>query len=137
MTKKTILFICVENANRSIMAETFARHHGGEEFEIYSAGSKPSGKVNPDALKVLQEKNINISAAHSKGFKELPVQKFDYAVAMGCADTCPYVPTIKYIEWNIEDPKGKSLDTFRKVRDEIEQKVLDLLKEIKHTMSSF
>jgi len=129
MEKIRILFVCVENSCRSQMAEGFARKYGGDEFEVFSAGSKPSGIVNPDAIKVMKEAGINISGQSSKGFESLPYHKFDYIVTMGCQDTCPYFPAQKKVEWQIEDPKGKGLEVFRKVRDEIGKKVKELLNE--------
>ena len=129
MNKGKVLFVCVENSCRSQMAEGFARKYGGDEFEVFSAGSKPSGIVNPDAIKVMKEAGINISGQSSKGFESLPYHKFDYIVTMGCQDTCPYFPAQKKVEWQIEDPKGKGLEVFRKVRDEIGKKVKELLNE--------
>lgn len=129
MEKIRILFVCVENSCRSQMAEGFARKYGGDEFEVFSAGSKPSGIVNPDAIKVMKEAGINISGQSSKGFESLPYHRFDYIVTMGCQDTCPYFPAQKKVEWQIEDPKGKGLEVFRKVRDEIGKKVKELLNE--------
>jgi arsenate reductase len=111
------------------MAEGFARKFGGDEFEVFSAGSKPSGIVSPDAIKVMKEIGIDISDQTSKGFELLPYNKFDYIVTMGCQDACPYFPAQKKVEWQIEDPKGKGIEVFRKVRDGIGNKVKELLNE--------
>jgi len=113
------------------MAEGFARKYGGDEFEVFSAGSKPSGIVNPDAIKVMKEIGIDISDQTSKGFELLPYNKFDYIVTMGCKDVCPYFPAKERIDWEIEDPKGKNLENFIKVRNEIEMKVKELLTKMK------
>jgi glutathione/glutaredoxin type arsenate reductase len=129
MNKSKVLFVCVENSCRSQMAEGFAKKHGGDKIEAFSAGSKPAGIVNPDAIKVMKEIGIDISDQTSKGFELLPYNKFDYIVTMGCQDTCPYFPAQKKVEWQIEDPKGKGLEVFRKVRDEIGKKVKELLNE--------
>ena len=126
---KTVLFVCVENSCRSQMAEGLARHIGNGIIEVYSAGSKPLGKVNFDAVKVMGEAGIDISNALSKGFNDLPIKKFDYVITLGCKDICPFVPADEHIEWQIEDPKGKDLDFFRKVRDEIKNKITDLIKK--------
>jgi arsenate reductase len=109
------------------MAEGFARKFGGDKIGAYSAGSKASGAVNSDAIKVMQEIGIDISDQTSKGFELLPYNKFDYIVTMGCKDVCPYFPAKEKIDWQIEDPKGKGLDVFRRVRDEIGGKVKEIL----------
>jgi len=133
------LFVCVENSCRSQMAEGFAKKHGGDKIEAFSAGSKPAGIVSPDAIKVMKEIGIDISDQTSKGFELLPYNKFDYIVTMGCKDVypeqsrgvCPYFPAKERIDWEIEDPKGKGLEVFRKVRDEIGNKVKGLLIKMK------
>ena len=127
---KRVLFVCVENSCRSQMAEAFANFYGAKVVEGYSAGSNPSGKVNPDAARVMQEENFDISGQRSKGFRDLPVKDFDYIVTMGCEDVCPFVPGKKHIEWDIEDPKGKSLYFFRQVREKIRGKVKSLIRAI-------
>jgi arsenate reductase len=128
---KKVLFVCVENSCRSQMAEGWARHLGEGALEAYSAGSKPSGTVNPDAVKVMAESGVDISGQGSKGFFDLPVKEFDYVVTMGCKDVCPFVPAGRHIEWQIEDPKGKDLDNFRKARDVIKMKVTGLIETLK------
>jgi protein-tyrosine-phosphatase len=127
---KKILFVCVENSCRSQMAEGFAKALGGLKFEAYSAGSNPSGKVNPEAIKVMRQIGIDISTAKSKGFNELAVKEFDYVVTMGCKDICPFVPAKKHIDWEIEDPKGKGEEFFRKTRDQIKEKIESLIREV-------
>jgi arsenate reductase len=124
---KRVLFVCIENSCRSQMAEGFARQLGRGILEVYSAGSKPSGIVNPDAIKAMREAGIDISRQQSKGFNDLPVKEFDHVVTLGCRDTCPFIPAKKHIEWQIDDPKGKSADEFRKTRDEIRGKVKELI----------
>lgn len=132
MSDKTrMLFVCVENSCRSQIAEGFAKKYGGDKIEAYSAGSKPSGVVNPDAVAIMKEIGIDISGHTSKGFMDLPYQAFDYIITMGCQDTCPYFPAREKIDWQIEDPKGKGLETFRKVRDEIKEKVEALIVKVK------
>jgi len=112
------------------MAEGFARKFAGDLLEVYSAGSKPSGKVDPYATKVMWEKSIDIFSQKSKGFADLPVKNFDYVISMGCKEVCPFVPAKKHIEWDIPDPKGKGIEYFRTVRDDIKEKVLRLVLEI-------
>ncbi len=123
-----LLFVCVENSCRSQMAEGFAKYYG-KEISVYSAGSRPSGGVNPMAVDVMEEKGIDISNQKSKGLDALPRDDFDFVITMGCGDNCPTVSAKKRIEWRIKDPKGASIEVFREVRDEIEKKVLELLRE--------
>ncbi len=126
---KKIVFVCVENASRSQMAQGFAETHGQGKMEVYSAGSRPSSQVDPLAIEVMKEKGIDLSARRPKSLNDLPPIEMDYLVTMGCEETCPAIPAKKVIEWEIPDPKGKSLDTFRNIRDMIEEKVRTLLKE--------
>jgi len=127
---KRVLFVCVENSCRSQMADGFAKVLGKGKIESYSAGSMPSGKVDPDAIEAMQKIGIDISAAKSKGFNDLTVKDFDYVIAMGCKDTCPFVSAKEHIDWQIEDPKGKGEYFFYKTRDLIKEKVEQLIKEV-------
>lgn len=126
MTKR-ILFVCVENANRSQMAEAFARIHGGEYIEVFSAGSNPSGKVNPKAIEAMNELGYDMKTHKSLGLDDLPDVEFDYAVTMGCGDECPLVRAKNRVEWEIPDPRVMPPEEFRKIRDLIETKVKALL----------
>lgn len=128
--KTKVLFVCVENACRSQMAEGFARALGGERIAAYSAGSRPAGVVNPEAIDVMKEVGIDISHARSKGFAELPVQDYDYVVTMGCQDVCPFFPAKEELAWDILDPKGQDPTVFRTVRDQIKQQVGRLINRI-------
>jgi len=127
---KTILFVCIENSCRSQMAEGIANYFENPTLKAYSAGSRPSGKVNPNAIEVMKEINIDIALAHSKGFDSLPTKKFDYVVTLGCKDTCPFVPAQLQIDWQIPDPKEKGTEFFRKVRDMIKEKIHQLTKKL-------
>lgn len=126
----TVLFVCVENSCRSQMAEGFAKEMGKGILKAYSAGSRPSGEVNPIAISVMSEAGIDISRQGSKGFDSLQVKKIDYVITLGCKDVCPLVPAEEHIEWNIDDPKGGSIEFFRRVRDDIRGKVADLVERI-------
>ena len=128
--KNKILFVCVENARRSQMAQGFAETLGQGELEVYSAGSSPSSKIDPFVIEVMKEKGIDLSGKRPKNLNELPPVEMDYLVTMGCEETCPAVSAKKIIEWEIPDPKGKSIDFFQEVRDIIEGKVKSLLEEI-------
>lgn len=127
---KSVLFVCVENACRSQMAEGFLEHFGKERIEAYSAGSRPADQVNPLAIKAMRERGIDVSRQRPKGFDELPQFEFNYIITMGCKDACPSIPAKARIEWDISDPKGKSLETFREVRDEIGGRVEELVRVI-------
>lgn len=127
-----VLFVCIENSCRSQIAEGFTRYFGKGVIEPYSAGSRPSGFLNPNAVCVMQEINIDISAQKPKGFLDLPIKNFDYVITMGCNDVCPFVPAKKHMEWDIEDPKNKGIEAFRSARDEIKERVEMLIEEIKH-----
>jgi protein-tyrosine-phosphatase len=134
MEKKKVLFVCVENSNRSQMSQAFARIHGGEKFEAYSAGSKPSGIINPKAIAAMKELNYDLSGHQSKSLEEVKqYAPFDAVVTMGCGDACPWMPAKKFIDWQIPDPRNMNETEFRAVRDEIEGKVKELLKELEQT----
>ena len=123
-----VLFVCVENSNRSQMAEAFARLHGGGAVEAYSAGSRPSGAVNSRAVEFMRERGYDLTTHHSKALSELPAGVFDVVVGMGCGDDgCPTVPARRREEWGVPDPKGLPPDEYRRVRDLIEGKVKELL----------
>lgn len=128
--KTSLLFVCIENSCRSQMAEGFARALGGDKIEAFSAGSWPSGIVNPEAIAAMKEVGIDISQQSSKGFKDLPRQDLDYVITMGCEDICPFFPAQQELAWDIPDPKGRGPEVFREVRDRIKKQVMELLKNI-------
>ncbi len=125
-----VLFVCVENANRSQMAEAFARILGGAAIESYSAGSRPSGVVNPKAVEAMRELEYDLSTHGSKSLDELPDLTFDFVATMGCGDACPMVRTRQRADWSIPDPKDLPPDEFRCVRDLIRDKVQATLNEL-------
>jgi len=125
-----VIFVCIENSNRSQMAEAFARIHGGDRVIAFSAGSRPSGRVNPKAVEAMAELGYDLTTHQSKGLDEFNGQMFDAAVTMGCGDECPLVLAKRRVEWQIPDPKDLLPDQFNNVRDLIEQKVKELLEEI-------
>ena len=133
MKKKSIVFVCVENARRSQMAEGFANAFGRGKLEVYSAGSGPSSQIDPPVIEVMKEEGIDLSGKRPKGLNDLPSSQMDYLISMGCEETCPAVLAKKIIEWQIPDPKGKSIDVFREVRDLIKNKVKTLYEEIGKT----
>jgi len=121
--KKRMLFVCIENSNRSQMAEAFARIHGGDRVEAYSSGSRPSGVVNPKAIAAMAELGYDLSAHGSKSLTEIPQVEYDFVATMGCGDACPSVRAKVREDWTIPDPKHLPPGEFRAVRDLIEQKV--------------
>jgi arsenate reductase (thioredoxin) len=125
---KKVLFVCVENSNRSQMSQAFATIHGGGNVEAYSAGSKPSGIVNPKAIAAMKELGYDLSKHDSKSLDEVKqYAPFDAVVTMGCGDACPWMPAKKFVDWEIPDPKHMEPAEFNKVRDFIESKVKALL----------
>jgi protein-tyrosine-phosphatase len=131
MSKTRVLFVCVENAGRSQMAEAFARKLGGTRIEAWSAGSKPSGRLNPLAVEVMKERGFDLSGHHCKSLDELPPLPWDYVITMGCGDACPFVPSKARLDWSIPDPKGGTKDQVARIADIIERSVSEWLsKEI-------
>ena len=128
--KKKLLFVCIENSNRSQMSEAFAKMYGGDKAEAYSSGSKPSGVINPKAIAAMKELGYDLTTHHSKSLDEVKeYAPFDAVVTMGCGDACPWMPAKKFIDWQIPDPKHMEPAEFNKVRDMIGEKVKELAEE--------
>lgn len=126
-----LLFVCVENSNRSQMSQAFAKMLGGETVDAYSAGSKPSGVVNPKAIAAMKELGYDLSKHESKSLKEVEqYAPFDAVVTMGCGDACPWMPAKKFIDWEVPDPKHMNPEEFNKVRDFIGEKMKELLQSL-------
>jgi arsenate reductase len=129
--KKKILFVCVENSNRSQMSQAFARIIGGDEVEAYGAGSKPSGIINPKAIASMKELGYDLSTHQSKSLQEVKQHApFDAVVTMGCGDACPWMPAKTFTDWQIPDPREMDEVRFREVRDLIREKVQELLERM-------
>ena len=126
MTKK-ILFVCTENSCRSQMAEALTRIHGGSTVEVHSAGSAPSGQVNPKAIKCLADIGYDLSTHQSKSLTEIPDIDYDYAITMGCGDSCPQVRAQHKEDWQLPDPRDFPQERFYELREIIEGKVKRLL----------
>jgi arsenate reductase len=131
-TPKKILFVCVENSNRSQMAQAFALMLGGDGVRAYSAGSRPSGVVNPKAIAAMAELGYDLGAHGSKSLDEVPHTGYDAVVTMGCGDACPFVEGRLREDWALPDPRHMEPDEFRAVRDEIRARVADLLQRLKN-----
>jgi arsenate reductase (thioredoxin) len=125
---KRFLFVCVENSCRSQVAEAFAKIHGGETIEAYSAGSRPTGLVNPKAIDSMREIGYDLSTHESKSLDDLPDVNWDFVATMGCGDECPFIRADRREDWQIPDPKDMSAEDFRKVRDQIAEKVKRMIK---------
>ncbi|MFN8299297.1 MAG: arsenate reductase ArsC [Chitinophagales bacterium] len=128
--RKNVVFVCIENSNRSQMAQAFARMYGAGKVEAYSAGSRPSGKINPKAEAAMQELGYDLTTHDSKGLDQLPDVTFEYAITMGCGDECPFLKAVHREDWAIPDPRNMEPEEFNEVRDQIKEKVLQLLKGI-------
>lgn len=124
---KRILFVCVENSNRSQMAEAFARMLGGARVKAHSAGSRPSGAVNPRAIEAMAELGYDLAAHRSKSLADLPPGAWDAVVTMGCGDACPHLPARLREDWQIPDPRAMEPAEFRAVRDQVRDQVAGLL----------
>ena len=131
MNKYKLLFVCIENSNRSQMSQAFAIILGGKNVEAYSAGSKPSGIVNPKAIEAMKELGYDLSKHDSKNLDEVKAfAPFDAVVTMGCGDACPWMQAKQFIDWQIPDPKHMEPEAFNEVRDLIKDKVLELINSL-------
>ena len=133
--QQTVLFVCVENAGRSQMAEGFFRKYSPTNYEPMSAGTKPAGDINPLAVEVMREVSINISKQRPKIITEDIIKQSSVRVNMGCMEreSCPTLFIHNVIDWNIEDPKGKPIDKVREIRDIIEVRVKGLVTTLNQT----
>ena len=128
---KEVLFVCVENSCRSQMAEAFGNIHGEGVIRSYSGGSHPSGVVNEKAIAAMEDIGYDLTAHISKSLDDIPQVEYDYVVTMGCGDECPYVLARKREDWKIPDPKHMEMTDFQQVRNTIQEKVIQLIKQIK------
>jgi protein-tyrosine-phosphatase len=126
-SRKKLLFVCIENSNRSQMSQAFAKILGGDAVEAYSAGSKPSGIVHPKAIASMAELGYDLSKHDSKSLDDIPDIEYDAVVTMGCGDACPFVKAKRRIDWQIPDPKHMPPEEFRQVRDLIKSRIGELL----------
>ena len=127
--QKRVLFVCVENSNRSQMAEAFARKLGGAQVQAMSAGSRPSGRLNPKAIRFMAELGYDLSAQTSKSLDDVDGE-FDAVVTMGCGDSCPWLPAKRREDWALPDPRELDDDGYRSVRDQIGARVQALLESL-------
>lgn len=125
-----VLFLCVHNAGRSQMAAGFAREAGAGRVEVFSGGSEPAVAVNPAAVAVMAEVGIDIAGFVPQKFTDDLLARVDVVVTMGCGDTCPFVPGKRYVDWPLDDPKGRPVDEVRRIRDEIRALVEELVGQL-------
>ncbi|MGA6224324.1 arsenate reductase ArsC [Streptomyces umbrinus] len=126
----SVLFVCVHNAGRSQMAAGFLTHFAGDRIEVRSAGSIPGDQVNPAAIEAMKEVGVDISDQKPKILTTEAVQASDYVITMGCGDACPIFPGKHYLDWALEDPAGKGLESVRPIRDKIRTRIEALIAEI-------
>ena len=128
--KPAVLFVCVHNAGRSQMAAGWLASLGAGRIEVLSAGSAPADRINPVAVQAMAEVGIDITAEKPKILTVDAVRESDVVITMGCGDTCPIFPSKRYEDWVLEDPAGQGIDTVRRVRDEIRDRIQALLDEL-------
>ena len=128
--KPSVLFLCVHNAGRSQMAAGYMRHLGGDSVDVFSGGSEPADSVNQAAVAAMAEEGIDISQEIPQPWADEIVRAADVVVTMGCGDACPVYPGKRYVDWEIEDPAGKTVEDVRPIRDDLKQRVGTLLAEL-------
>jgi arsenate reductase (thioredoxin) len=127
VSRPVVLFACIHNSGRSVAAQVLARHHGGGRVEVRSAGSEPGAGVNPVVAQVLAERGLPV-AEHMPTLLDADlVRAADVVVTMGCGETCPVFPGTRYEDWPVDDPAGQDLDTVRRIVDDVDVRVRDLL----------
>jgi arsenate reductase (thioredoxin) len=125
-----VLFVCVHNAGRSQMAAALLEHHANGRVRVRSAGTTPSDEIHANVVEAMAERGLDVSTARPKGLREDDVREVDVVITMGCGDACPVVPGTRYLDWDLPDPAGKPIAEVRPIRDDIERRVLDLLREL-------
>ena len=128
-----LLFVCVENSCRSQIAEAYARSLAGADWIVASAGSHPAPSVHPRATSFMKEVGMDLAGHRPKGLGEIPSLTWDAIVTMGCGDACPHLPARKRFDWDLPDPKDLPEEEFRKVRDEIRRRVMDLIQGMRRS----
>ncbi len=125
-----VLFVCLHNAGRSQMAAALMDHHAHGNVTVRSAGSEPTDRINPAVVEVMTEVGLDLSKEFPKPLTDDAVQAADVVITMGCGDACPFYPGKRYLDWDLEDPAGKDPDTVRRIRDDIDGRVRQLLGEL-------
>jgi protein-tyrosine-phosphatase len=125
-----VLFVCVHNAGRSQMAAALLERHAGGRVRVRSAGTAPSDEIDPNVVAVMAERGLDVASARPRVLRDDDVREADVVITMGCGDACPVVPGTRYLDWDLPDPAGKPLVEIRPIRDDIERRVVDLLREL-------
>lgn len=125
-----ILVVCTHNAGRSVAARVLLDHHGRGSVTVRSAGSEPAEEINPAVVRVLADRGLDVSKEFPKRLTDEAAGSADIIITMGCGDSCPVFPGKRYLDWDMDDPAGKSTEEVRPIVEEIERKVLDLLDEL-------
>ena len=128
--RPTVIFLCVHNAGRSQMAAGFMRHLAGDRVEVLSGGSDPAATLNPTVVEAMAERDIDITTRTPRRWTDEDLHAADVIVTMGCGDECPVIPGKRYVDWELDDPSGQSIEKVRAIRDEIESRVRSLLDEL-------
>jgi arsenate reductase len=126
----TVLFVCLHNAGRSQMSQALFERAAGGRHRALSAGTTPGDRVHPEVVEVMREVGIEVSANVPRRLTEELAERADVVVTMGCGDECPYIPGKRYLDWDLDDPKGRPVDEVRRTRDEIDRRVRELLVEL-------
>ena len=131
-TRPEVLFVCVHNAGRSQMAAALRAHHAGDSVVVRSAGTAPADTINPAVVEAMDELGIDLHAmgARPKRLADAAVAASDVVITMGCGDTCPFFPGVRYLDWQLDDPAGRGVEAVRPIRDEIDRRVRELVAEL-------
>jgi arsenate reductase (thioredoxin) len=125
-----ILVVCTHNAGRSVAARVLLDHHGKGRVTVRSAGSAPGEEINPAVAQILTERGLDVSKEFPKPLTDEAARSADILITMGCGDACPVYPGKRYLDWDLTDPAGKNVEEVRPIIDEIERRVLELLREL-------
>jgi arsenate reductase len=125
-----VLFVCVHNAGRSQMAAALLQHHANGRVIVRSAGSAPAAEINPAVIEAMAEIGLDLGLAFPKSLTTEAVQASDVVITMGCGDACPVFPGKRYLDWELDDPAGQDLDAVRAIRDEIDHRIRDLVRDL-------
>ena len=125
-----VLFVCLHNAGRSQMSEALFERAAGRRHEARSAGTEPAERVHPEVVEAMAELGIDLAGRSPRKLTRADAEWADVVVTMGCGDKCPYVPGKRYLDWELDDPKGRPLDEVRATREEIERRVVELVDEL-------
>ena len=125
-----VLFVCVHNAGRSQMAAALLEHHAGGRVRVRSAGTEPADEIDPNVVAAMAERGLDVAAARPRALRDDDLRDADVVITMGCGDACAVVPATRYLDWDLPNPAGRPLAEIRPIRDDIERRVVDLLREL-------